>query len=144
MSVELNTLLGGLLGTAAMTVFLLFPRWLKLGNVDVIRAAGMLATRDESKAFSVGFFVHIASGIGFAFIYLGLFHLMSLPLNVMTGFLGGAIHGVIVMLLVSITIMEHHPIAKYRDRGPMTGLMQLVAHVIYGVVLGATVQFFSV
>lgn len=126
-----------------MTVFLLFPRWFKLGHVDVIRAAGMLTTRNEEKAFGVGLIVHIVSGIAFAFIYLGLFHLMSLPLNLMTGFLGGAIHGVIVMLLVSITIMEHHPISKYRHRGPMTGVMQLLAHVIYGVVLGATVQIFA-
>jgi len=44
------------------------------------------------------------------------------------------------MLLVSIVIMEHHPIARYHERGPMTGLAQLLAHLIYGVVVGLIVQ----
>lgn len=126
-----------------MTIFLLFPRWFHLGHVDVIRAAGALVTRNHEKAFSVGFVVHIVSGILFAYIYLGLLTLMSLPLNIMTGLLAGSVHGVIVMMLVSITIMEHHPVAKYRQRGPMTGFMQLFAHAIYGIVVGLTVQLLA-
>ena len=143
MTPELSTLIGGLLGTAAMTVFLLLPRWMNWGHVDVIRAAGALVTRGHGNAFQVGFVVHLISGIAFAYIYLGIFSLMNLPLNVLTGLLAGAIHGVIVMLLVSITIMEHHPVAKYRHRGPMTGFMQLFAHAIYGIVVGATVQILT-
>ena len=38
------------------------------------------------------------------------------------------------MLLVSIVVLEHHPIARYHERGPMTGFMQLLAHLVYGAV----------
>ena len=90
-------------------------------------------------AFPVGLALHIAMGIGFAFIYSAFLSLSALPFNALTGLLLGSIHGVIAMLLVSILIMEHHPEAQYHDRGPATGLAQLGAHMIYGIVVGAIV-----
>jgi hypothetical protein len=54
--------------------------------------------------------------------------------------MAGFIHGMIVMLLVSIVIMEHHPIARYHERGPMTGVAQLLAHVVYGATAGFLFQ----
>ena len=54
----------------------------------------------------------------------------------MTGLLLGSIHGVIIMLLVCIVIMEHHPVARYHEKGLGTGLAQLVAHMLYGVTVG--------
>jgi hypothetical protein len=44
------------------------------------------------------------------------------------------------MLLVSILIMEHHPDARYHDRGPSTGLAQLGAHMLYGTIVGSVVS----
>ena len=37
-------LMGGLSGTAVMTCFLLIPRWMEWGKIDVIRAVGSLMT----------------------------------------------------------------------------------------------------
>jgi hypothetical protein len=90
-------------------------------------------------AFPVGLSIHIAMGIGFAFVYSGFLSLSSLPFNALTGLLLGSIHGVVAMLLVSILIMEHHPEARYHDRGPSTGLAQLGAHMLYGIVVGSVV-----
>ena len=78
-------------------------------------------------------------GISFAFIYSALLGLSHLPLNGLTGLLLGSLHGVVVMLLVSIVIMEHHPVARYHERGPVTGLAQLVAHMLYGLTVGIVV-----
>ncbi len=136
---SLAPLVGGLAGTVVMTVFLLFPRWFNLGHVDVVRAVGALITGREERALLPGFVVHFTSGIVFAYIYWTLLSLAKLPLNLLTGLMAGFVHGVIVMLLVSIVIMEHHPIAKYHERGPMTGLMQLLAHILYGAVVGGVV-----
>ncbi|MEO8206111.1 MAG: DUF6789 family protein [Chthoniobacterales bacterium] len=133
-------LIGGLLGTVAMTVFLLLPRWLNIGNVDVIRAAGALVTKRTENAFGPGLIIHFGSGILFAYLYTFALYFGKLPVNFLTCGLVGLVHGVIVMLLVSIVVLEHHPIAKYHDRGPMTGIMQLLAHVLYGVILGAVVH----
>ncbi|MEO6054229.1 MAG: hypothetical protein ABIP97_09475, partial [Chthoniobacterales bacterium] len=67
-------------------------------------------------------------------------HLAKMPVNFMMGGMLGLVHGIIVMLMVTIVVMEHHPVTKYHDRGPMTGLMQLFAHIIYGVIVGAVVH----
>ncbi len=137
-------LLGGLVGTAVMTVFLFFPRWLNFGNVDVVRAVGVLMTGKEERAWVPGFAIHFASGIVFAYVYFGLLSLARLPVNLLTCSMAGAIHGVIVMLLVCIVVMEHHPMQKYHERGPMTGFMQLVAHVLYGATVGWVIQTVTV
>ncbi len=131
---------GGLAGTVAMMFFLLLPRWLGRTHVDVIRAGGALVVGSGNRsAFPVGLGIHIAMGIGFAFVYSAFLSLCSLPFNALTGLLLGSIHGVIAMLLVSILIMEHHPDPRYHDRGVFTGLAQLGAHMLYGTVVGSFV-----
>lgn len=144
MNTVITPLIGGLIGTAVMTAFLLAPRWLGLGHVDVIRAAGALMTHRTENAFRPGLALHLVSGVAFAYVYWGLLSLSGLPLNFLTGTLAGFMHGAIVMLLVSIVIMEHHPVAKYHHRGPMTGIAQLVAHVLYGATVGLVVQTLQV
>lgn len=123
-----------------MSVFLLFPRWMGIGKIDVIPAVGALVTGRVENALAPGYVIHFLSGIVFAYIYWGIMLAMHLPM-VWWGFaLFGSVHGVIVMLLVSIIVMEHHPIARYHERGPMTGLAQLIAHILYGVTVGLVVQ----
>lgn len=140
MKTSLLLLSAGLAGTAAMTLFLMLPRWLGRVQVDVIQAGGSLVVGSGKRsAYPVGLAIHIAMGIGFAFIYSAFLKLSSLPFNALTGLLLGSIHGVIAMLLVSILIMEHHPEPRYHDRGPSTGLAQLGAHMLYGTVVGSIV-----
>jgi hypothetical protein len=127
-------------GTAAMSVLLLFPRWLGVGKIDVIPAVGALITGKAENALPIGYIVHFASGIIFAYIYWGLLVLMKMPIVWWAFAMAGFIHGIVVMLLVCITVMEHHPIARYHERGPMTGLAQLFAHIVYGVVVGLIVH----
>jgi hypothetical protein len=137
MNTVILLLAGGMAGTVAMTLFLLIPRWLGWAHVDVIRAGGALIVGSENRvAFPLGMAIHIGMGIVFAFVYYGFLSLSSLPFNALTGLLLGSLHGVIVMLLVSILIMEHHPNSKYHHRGPATGLAQLGAHMLYGTILG--------
>jgi hypothetical protein len=140
MKTSLLLLSAGLAGTIAMTFFLLLPRWLGRVHVDVIQAGGSLVVGSGKPfAFPVGLTIHIAMGIGFAFVYSAFLSLSSLPFNALTGLLLGSIHGVIAMLLVSILIMEHHPEPRYHDRGPSTGLAQLGAHMLYGTIVGSVV-----
>ena len=123
-----------------MTGFLLLPRWLGVGKVDVIPAVGALLMGRTENTFRSGLIAHFLSGIAFAYIYWGMILLMKLPVVWWMFAMAGAIHGVIVMLLVCIVVMEHHPIARYHDRGPMTGLSQFIAHIVYGLVVGIIVQ----
>jgi Family of unknown function (DUF6789) len=136
----LAPLIGGIVGTAVMSALLLLPRWLGLGKIDVIPAVGALITGRTENALSVGYLVHFASGIVFAYFYWGVLLLMRIPLVWWAFGMAGCIHGIVVMLLVCITVMEHHPIARYHERGPMTGLAQLIAHIVYGIVVGLIVH----
>ncbi|MFZ4115597.1 MAG: DUF6789 family protein [Chthoniobacterales bacterium] len=143
MKTLLSPLFGGLLGTTIMTFSLLLPKWLGFGQVDVIRAVGTLLTRKVHHSFVPGLILHFLSGIIFAYVYYFILSFSHIPFNALTGLLMGALHGVVVMLLVSITIMEHHPVAYYHTRGPMTGFAQLLAHMLYGVIVGAIVQLMA-
>jgi len=137
-------LIAGIVGTFAMTLFLMLPRWLHRGKVDVIGAVGALITGKTEGAAGIGFAIHFLSGIVFAYVYYFSIKLSGFPLNWGIFTLAGAIHGVIAMLLVAIVIMEHHPIARFHDRGPMTGIMQLFAHIVYGAVIGLVIEFIGV
>jgi uncharacterized membrane protein YagU involved in acid resistance len=139
----LSILIGGLAGTTLMTLFLMLPRWMGWGKIDVLRAVGTLMLGQRENALRRGMIFHLSLGILFAFIYSGFLSLSRLPFNAMTGLLLGSIHGVIIMLLVSIVIMEHHPVAGYHEKGLGTGLAQLIAHMIYGVTIGCVVQLFN-
>ena len=132
----LSLLTGGIVGTFLMTGFLLLPRWMGWGKIDVVRAVGSLMTRRRERIFRLGLLLHVAMGILFAFLYAGFLNLSHLPFNAMTGLLLGSLHGVIIMLLVCVMIMEHHPIAGYHEKGLGTGLSQLFAHMLYGATLG--------
>lgn len=131
-----SLLLAGCAGTSVMTVFLFIPRWAGWSKVDVIRAGGALLVGMNSKAFVTGMGIHLLMGVGFSYLYAAFLGLSHLPFNALTGSLLGSLHGVVVMLLVAILIMEHHPVARYHERGPATGLAQLGAHILYGATVG--------
>jgi hypothetical protein len=143
MKTYLAIFLGGIAGTAVLTLFLLLPSYLGWGRVEVFRAVGSLMTGKSEKAFSTGVFLHIALGILFAYVYAGFLSLSHLPFNALSGLFLGTLHGSVVMLLVGIVILEHHPVAAYHERGPAMGLAQLVAHMLYGVTVGAVVSLLS-
>ena len=113
------------------------------GKMDVIRATGALLTARRERIFRFGLVFHLGMGIFFAFLYGAFLGLSRLPFNALTGLLLGSLHGVVIMLLVSIVIMEHHPIAGYHEKGLGSGLAQLMAHMIYGVTVGAVVSLMS-
>jgi len=141
MNLMLSVMVGGIAGTTVMTLFLLIPRWMGWGKIDVVRAVGSLMTGRRERIFRLGLLFHLLMGIVFAFVYSEFLPLSRLPFNAMTGLLLGCLHGVIIMLLVSIVIMEHHPVAGYHEKGLGTGLAQLLAHMIYGATLGWIVSF---
>jgi hypothetical protein len=94
-----------------MSALLLLPRWLGIGKIDVIPAVGALITGKAENALPIGYVVHFTSGIIFAYIYWGVLLPVKLPVVWWTFGMAGFIHGIIVMLLVCIAVMEHHPIA---------------------------------
>ena len=129
-------LVAGCAGTSVMTLFLFLPRWADWSKVDVIKAGGALLVGMNARAFTAGMGIHLVMGVGFSYLYAAFLGFSHLPFNTLTGALLGSLHGVVVMLLVAILIMEHHPVARYHERGPATGLAHLGAHILYGATVG--------
>lgn len=129
-------LIGGLLGTLAMSVLLLLPARLGIGRVDVVRAVGAYITGDRAHAFGPGIIIHFVIGVIFAYLYALIFQFTHIPLTPLSGLFAGAVHGVLVMLIVAIAVLEHHPMKRYQRRGPMTGFAQVIGHCLYGLIVG--------
>ena len=131
----LAPLLAGLLGTLIMALLQLLPAKLGWTRVDIIRAAGTYLTRDRETAFVPGMIMHFVVGIIFVYVYYFGFAFVGggLSLNALTGLFAGAVHGVLVMLVVTIAVLEHHLMEQYHDRSPMTAFSQILAHAVYGV-----------
>ena len=128
--------LAGLLGTAAMALLLHVPYWLGLPRVDLMRAMGSYITGDRERAYGPGMVIHFVVGIIFGYVYYWGYRFTHVPLTPLFGMAGGAVHGIIVMLFVSIAVLEHHPDKRYQRRGPLTGFAQLLAHIVYGLIVG--------
>jgi hypothetical protein len=139
----LAPLLGGLLGTAAMSLLLLLPARLGIARVDVIRAVGAFITGDRQHAFKPGIYIHFALGVFFAYVYYFGFRFTHIPLTPLGGLFAGAVHGVLVMLVVAIAVLEHHPMKRYQRRGPMTGFSQVVGHCVYGLIVGTVCWYLA-
>lgn len=136
-------LVAGLIGVIAMSLFMLLPAKLGLARVDVIRAVGAFISKKRETALVPGLIIHGLLGIVFGYIYYGFFHLSHLPMNALSGLFGGLVHGVVVMLFVGITVLEHHPMKRYQRRGPMTGFAQVLGHAVYGAIVGAILGFYN-
>ncbi len=135
--------LAGLLGTAAMAIFLHIPHWLGMPRVDLVRAMGTYITGDRERAYGPGMAIHFAVGIVFGYIYYWGYRFTHVPLTPLYGLAGGAVHGILVMLFVAIAVLEHHPDKRYQRRGPLTGFAQLLGHIVYGLVVGTVCWYLA-
>lgn len=155
----LSTFAAGLIATAVMVFFLYLPRLWNRPTYDVMGALGSAMTGKEGQQSRfMGTTVYFLGGIAFALLYgwivlamLDAPRAVSLPrwpafagtpvevdlLYPVFGALVGLVHGIVVAFLVTVVVIEHHPISKYRSRLHLVP-SQVLAHVVYG----ATVMFF--
>jgi len=142
----LVSITAGILGTAALSaVTYLAPKSL-VGNVGLVSTIGSIFTGGGfQSARVIGLFVHVTAGIVFATLYCVAFGIVgseSVPLTVIGG-LFGAVHGFAVFFLLINLLAEHHPVKTIRESGPGIGLVYFVAHVVFGLVVGATASLLS-
>jgi hypothetical protein len=156
----LSSFAAGLIATAIMVFFLYLPRLWQGRPYDVMGALGSAITgRESQQSRFMGTTVYFLGGILFALLYgwvalsllearftLGIPRWPVFPgapvmidlVYPLLGALIGFVHGWVLALLVTVIVIEHHPIAEYRTRVSLIP-SQVLAHVIYG----ATVMFFQ-
>ncbi len=137
-----TALVAGVIGGLAMQLAMrLIERG---GHVkgDMILALGSLITKSRDNAYRVGLIVHATAAIGFGLVYtllmvtLGYTHM---PLSLMLGLGVGALHGLIVSLMLVWVVADQHPLEEFKETDLLVGLSHMAGHVAYGGIIGVIV-----
>jgi hypothetical protein len=125
-----------------------------LTRMSIPYLLGTMLTPNRDRAKLFGFFIHLANGFLFAMVYAAIFQSLG-QAGVWRGALLGAAHALVVLTVVTNVLPGLHPRMASEHFGPtakrqleppgflahhygfQTPLVTLVAHVAYGMILGA-------
>jgi uncharacterized membrane protein YagU involved in acid resistance len=149
-----SAVLSGFAATIVLTGITAAAQFFGLSRMSLPFILGTMVTPDRDRASLYGVGMHFLVGWAFAFVYVALFD----QLGVARWWLGGIfgiVHGLFTLLVLMPILPDMHPRMASERRGPTptrllqppgffglhygvrTPLVTLVAHLAYGVVLGA-------
>ena len=149
-----SILLWGFAATIVLTTITIAAQSLGWTRIDIPFIVGTMFTADRDRAKVIGVAIHIINGWLFAFVYALFFENMHEP-EWWFGALIGAVQGVFVVTVLLPVLPGVHPRMVSDFRGPeptrlleppgflathygrTTPLVIVVAHAIYGLILGA-------
>ncbi len=137
-----TSLVAGVLGGLAMELAMWLIARAGLVKGDMILALGSLLTKSRDNAYRTGLYIHVTAAMGFALVYtlllvtLGYTHL---PMSMMLGLGVGALHGLIVSLMLVWIVADKHPLEEFKEADLLVGLSHFAGHVAYGGVVGFVV-----
>jgi hypothetical protein len=148
-----SVLLWGFVATVVLATLMSAAQQLGLSRMSMPFMLGTMFTGDRGSAVAVGFIAHLLIGWAFAFLYAFAFE----SVHVATWWAGGLIglvHGLVILIAVMPVFPGFHPRMASEERGPeptraleppgfmalnyghRTPMIALIAHVIYGMILG--------
>jgi hypothetical protein len=148
-----SILVWGFGATLSLTTIIVVAQSIGLTRIDIPFIIGTMVTPQRDRAKVIGVLMHIFNGWWFAIAYAVFFETLgraTWPL----GMLFGAIQGLVVIALVFPLLPGIHPRMVSDSRGPeptrlleppgflttnygrMTPAVVLIAHAIYGTILG--------
>jgi uncharacterized membrane protein YeaQ/YmgE (transglycosylase-associated protein family) len=149
----LGLLVGAWLGTFVMTAFMEGTQAARFTRMSIPFVLGAMVSERRSVMRVAGFAMHLVNGVIFALAYMLLFEAIGRS-DWWLGALAGAIHGALVLVLLLPVLQEVHPRMARVDQGPdptpmlqppgflalnygrRTPTITLVAHVVYGAIVG--------
>ena len=153
-----SSLLAGFVGTVLLTTLEAGAQQLHLTRMSLPYLLGTAFTPSRDRARVVGFLVHLVNGQLFALLYVAVFDALGAD-GILRGALLGLIHAAVVLLVSVPLLPSMHPRIATAEQGPTqmrqieppgplalyygfsTPLMVVVAHVIFGMVVGALYHF---
>lgn len=153
MDVE-SALIWGFGATVVLTLILRGAQALGLTRMDLPFMLGAMFTPDRDLAKVIGVLVHIVNGWIFAFIYAGALETSNIP-GWSLGPVIGLVHGTFVASVGMPALPGMHPRMASEGWGPeptrqleppgflalnygrSTPLVTILAHIVYGAILGA-------
>jgi hypothetical protein len=148
-----NHMLGSVVATAVLTGLLRTAQATGYTRMDLPLMLGTMMTPDRDRAKVEGFFAHMLNGWLFGWLYIGTFHAWRRS-GPAVGAMIGLVHGLFVLISVLPLLPGAHPRMASDFTGPQpttrleppgfmalnygrrTPAVTLVAHVIYGAILG--------
>lgn len=149
-----HVLLCGFLSTAVLTFLLRGSVELHFSRMDLPFILGTAFSADRERAKAIGALVHFLNGLAFSYLYAAFFAYVR-PASPLLGALLGLAHGLFVLIIALPLLPSFHPRMATTTRGPdptpmleppgfmalnygpRTPEISLLAHVIYGALLGA-------
>ena len=153
-----SSLFAGFVGTVVLTTLEAGAQQLHLTRMSIPYLLGTAFTPGRDRARVVGFFVHLLNGQLFSLIYVAIFNVLH-EVSIWRGAVMGLVHSVVVLLVVMPLLPSIHPRIASIEQGPTgmrqieppgplalhygfsTPLMVVVAHVLFGMVLGWLYHF---
>jgi hypothetical protein len=153
-----SALAGGVIGTLALATIIKAAAEAGLTRMDVALILGTAVTDDRRKARALGYIFHFVLGIAFAEAYAAFFLIVG-HASWRLGALLGVLHALFIStVLVSVLLPVVHPRMATTDTaaneitlieppgflmlnyGRSTFLVTLVAHIVYGALVGLIVR----
>jgi hypothetical protein len=149
-----GTLAGGVVGTVVLTTGLRLAQELGITRMDIPLLLGTVFTAHRSRANVIGYFLHFANGLLFALAYYAIFRAVGhagwafgAALGLVHGlFAGGALVNVLLPAVhprmgTPWSDSEETPLLEppglfLENYGSRTAVGNLVAHVLYGAIVG--------
>lgn len=149
-----SILLWGFVATVMLTTIIVTGQTLGITRIDMPFIIGTMFTSDRDRAKVYGYVFHLLNGLAFAILYAVLFE----DLHKATWWLGtiiGLLQGFVVIVIFLPVLPGLHPRMVSDSRGPeptrlleppgflatnygrMTPVVTLLAHAIYGLIIGA-------
>jgi uncharacterized membrane protein YagU involved in acid resistance len=147
----------GFMATVVLTVIMVGSQLVGLSRLDFTLVLGTVFVQDPDRARLAGFFLHLASGQVFAFLYTAAFALLGTS-SLLLGALFGLVHGIATVVLIVPLLPTIHPRMASERTGPdfevgleppgplalnygrLTPVVAIVGHLVYGAVLGTFLQ----
>lgn len=153
-----SSLLAGFVGTLVLTSLEAGAQQLHLTRMSIPYLLGAAFTPNRDRAKVLGFFVHLVNGQLFALLYVAIFDALH-EVSILRGAMIGLGHAAVVLLVVVPLLPAMHPRIATLEQGPTdmrlieppgplalhyglsTPATIVVAHVIYGMVIGWLYHF---
>jgi uncharacterized membrane protein YagU involved in acid resistance len=147
-------LLWGTIATIVLTTIEALARPLGWSRMSIPFIVGTAFTKNRDRADAAGFVVHFVNGILFAALYAWAFESLRFA-SWWLGALMGLVHGLFILAALMPLLPSFHPRMADETYGPTptrmlqpagflalnygrrTAVVAIVAHIIYGAILGA-------
>ena len=153
-----SSLLAGFVGTLVLTSLEAGAQQLHLTRMSIPYLLGAAFTPNRDRAKVIGFLVHLINGQLFALLYVAIFDALG-EVSILRGAMLGLGHAAVVLLVVMPLLPAMHPRIATLEQGltsmrlieppgPLalhygltTPLMVIVAHMIFGAIIGWLYHF---